>query len=1231
MPLSYSFVRDKVHQQTYIICTTTPVKYAAGATSALGSTNWATVYSQSYALQYPLYGTRTTVDQYSQVSIGQTSALGSTNWAQSYDLTLTLTTKTQNGVSHINATPTLSSFTSVPGRIRVGRMVAGTAYNLETPNSTAVIQNVGGFLNQFGLGFFTLGSGSRTYTSFLGTPYKPKVGSVLGVDGPGGFELGTYSILGPKYQLGRARIGHAGVQHTQTGVSHVEPYAPPQRNQYGTMRCRRVGVHRTQYGRMNVASQGSITSEVIVQTVSEVPPPTTGMGTATIVYPAASGCIGGSTPFHVVQSAQSVRNATSLAYPSNVTSGNLLIAVLGVAGSAMSNPPTVTDTRSNTWTQAVYNLVSGECLSVLYCVANSSGANTVSVTGSGFGTNSSQLIVAELSGNINPTLDMVVTGFGGSSAITTTLDVVFTAVMGYSGYTPYVSNQEILIQAVPAVGFDYEIGLSYSQFCSGSFTSTLNAGNYWDGVYVNYVSISFQQGYKYVAIDNHTIGGNERSSIGNYRRQKNTALIGQTTYRQLQVARSPSYSLPTGLPMENLLFSENIGLATTSRTEDSNVLANMVPIMYQNGPDGAGNAATASGWYYSTPPWYAFTRNTYGNWGWINYGLPNWIQFQFPTQRVVTLYRITPWSQAPFPSRSPTAWTLSGSNDGISWTTLDTQSGFTTWSVGVSEPFPISNTTAYYYYQLNLIANGGDSYVGITDLSLCGAVSLINSTSYGSYRRHKNTILNDIIGMCDHVQTAEYTIASGATLPIIGNSYALGQALDQLFNIPSVHANKLLAVDTNSYTKFNVFPSTYNAWPLMSSFTGTLTGETSTETYYSTSLMVYDAHSLHGVQLLPGGAVPGGFEGDGETNVAFNPSQVASASWHADGTTAFSLLPNAAVPNGWECDGQTLCSFSGQRYGLGPWEGDGSTSVEILSIGNLDYGWEADGSTSVGFTGYRQVNGFLEMDGSTLAEIVNTNIKYSTGWEMDGHTQVSIAPSEKYTYGNIFNLDGATNVAIGSNKAYGFGNLVEGQGVGTFQITAQKSAVIGFAPDGKTAFQIGAIADYFINIQDNGATNVAFNASYRPVVQYVFTGVGNCYFNALVGHFASIAMNGQTNVGFTGILKAEGFLQWYTGIGTSVHFGSQKSTAAHFECDGATTCSFNPNQDQLGEIAWGPFDQELTIIGSFVYDDGAMHLTTTSSIVANSTQIILGPDYISGIIITKKDTGPPDFVPIRSE
>lgn len=69
--------------------------------------------------------------------------------------------------------------------------------------------------------------------------------------------------------------------------------------------------------------------------------------------------------------------------------------------------------------------------------------------------------------------------------------------------------------------------------------------------------------------------------------------------------------------------------------------------------------------------------------------------------------------------RHPTGWTFEASNDGSSWTALDTKSGQTTVSANNKKTFPISNTTAYRYYRFSVAALSNGNVAGWAEVEFC--------------------------------------------------------------------------------------------------------------------------------------------------------------------------------------------------------------------------------------------------------------------------------------------------------------------------------------------------------------------------------------------------------------------------------------------------------------------------------------------------------------------------------
>jgi hypothetical protein len=91
-------------------------------------------------------------------------------------------------------------------------------------------------------------------------------------------------------------------------------------------------------------------------------------------------------------------------------------------------------------------------------------------------------------------------------------------------------------------------------------------------------------------------------------------------------------------------------------------------------------------------------------------------QFALPSPLVVASYSVTRRPE-PWQTRNIKDWTFQGSNNGTSWTTLDTRTGVTWPTAGLEvKTFTFSNTTPYLLYRLNITANNGDaSYTSFTE------------------------------------------------------------------------------------------------------------------------------------------------------------------------------------------------------------------------------------------------------------------------------------------------------------------------------------------------------------------------------------------------------------------------------------------------------------------------------------------------------------------------------------
>ncbi|NML41940.1 T9SS type A sorting domain-containing protein [Chitinophaga sp. G-6-1-13] len=93
-----------------------------------------------------------------------------------------------------------------------------------------------------------------------------------------------------------------------------------------------------------------------------------------------------------------------------------------------------------------------------------------------------------------------------------------------------------------------------------------------------------------------------------------------------------------------------------------------------------------------------------------------WVQYKSTAPAKVTKYTLT--SANDVPARDPKNWTLQGSNDTITWATIDSRSNETFATRGLTKAYTCTNTTAYRYYRLNITSNNGDTGTQLAEWEL---------------------------------------------------------------------------------------------------------------------------------------------------------------------------------------------------------------------------------------------------------------------------------------------------------------------------------------------------------------------------------------------------------------------------------------------------------------------------------------------------------------------------------
>ena len=125
--------------------------------------------------------------------------------------------------------------------------------------------------------------------------------------------------------------------------------------------------------------------------------------------------------------------------------------------------------------------------------------------------------------------------------------------------------------------------------------------------------------------------------------------------------------------------------------------------------DSANNPANAK---------YVFDQNS-GSY-WFYRGVMGWLQYDLGHTETVQRYTVI--SSTDLIGRDPKDWQFQGSNDGVNWTTLDTQSGQAFPNRIQMHSYTIASPGAYRWYRLNITSNNGDtSFTTLSEIGLYAA------------------------------------------------------------------------------------------------------------------------------------------------------------------------------------------------------------------------------------------------------------------------------------------------------------------------------------------------------------------------------------------------------------------------------------------------------------------------------------------------------------------------------
>jgi hypothetical protein len=240
-----------------------------------------------------------------------------------------------------------------------------------------------------------------------------------------------------------------------------------------------------------------------------------------------------------------------------------------------------------------------------------------------------------------------------------------------------------------------------------------------------------------------------------------------------------------------------------------------------NTPSGTVFASSSSG----GAPWNAFNQDgltsTFWQSGVANTGI---LGYQFPSGKVIKRYATKIAA-----SGIPTSWTFQGSNDGTTYTTLETVTGApaTAYTSGI-----LANTTSYTYYRINItaVATAGQS-PAISDFEMTESTgTVLGVTGIAQFIYTNGGNLTCTAAQAIYVGTAslpvlEMTLASGNTATFNGNVLTLANTTNYIairnsgsgtlnlngnYNIDGSASGRILIAHTSTGTT-NIISSTISS------------------------------------------------------------------------------------------------------------------------------------------------------------------------------------------------------------------------------------------------------------------------------------------------------------------------------------------------------------------------------------------------------------------------------------
>lgn len=190
--------------------------------------------------------------------------------------------------------------------------------------------------------------------------------------------------------------------------------------------------------------------------------------------------------------------------------------------------------------------------------------------------------------------------------------------------------------------------------------------------------------------------------------------------------------LGIGTKINTEVTSDILKLSLTGKTAQITGTANAVPTMTSDTAPSGQVIYGYGGYDGNRAPWRAFDKNTSTQYLSYTGNLPNYLGYVFASAKKIVGYGIRSGTY-----QAPTTWTFQGSNNGSTWTTLDTKTNETVSSSSITK-YSFPNSSFYTYYRLYVTAvkdatGGGGFYFSMNEMEMYESVDVPTYYSTGSF------------------------------------------------------------------------------------------------------------------------------------------------------------------------------------------------------------------------------------------------------------------------------------------------------------------------------------------------------------------------------------------------------------------------------------------------------------------------------------------------------------------